>query len=127
MEEQLKDRLLFVCVIIAVITLILAIGSGISAQKNKVKFQKEMALRLDKEEHLENSKFVVSALEQEIRKLQNLVNAEKEARQEIKEELEQEMLVNRALKEELIKMTRLKETLENSLKEALSHQSSRRR
>lgn len=126
MDEQLKERILFTCVIFAVVSLILAIGSGISAQRNKVKFQKEMALRLELEENLENSKFVFSALEEEIKKLQNQVDIEKEARQDIEEELKQEQLVSKALKEELIKTDRLKEILENNLKEALTGKSSKR-
>ncbi len=126
MDEQLKERILFTCVIFAVVSLILAIGSGISAQRNKVKFQKEMALRLELEENLENSKFVFSALEEEIKKLQNQVDIEKEARQDIEEELKQEQLVSNALKEELIKTDRLKEILENNLKEALTAKSSKR-
>ena len=126
MDEQLKERILFTCVIFAVVSLILAIGSGISAQRNKVKFQKEMALRLELEENLENSKFVFSALEEEIKKLQNQVDIEKEARQDIEEELKQEQLVSNALKEELIKTNKLKEILENNLKEALTAKSSKR-
>jgi peptidoglycan hydrolase CwlO-like protein len=122
MDERTRERYLLVCIIIGVFSLILAISSGISAQKNKVAFQKEMATRLDIEEQLENSKFVISALEEEIEKLQSQVNVEREARQKLKTELEEEKLVTKALKEEIIKTNRLKETLERNLKEALATQ-----
>ena len=122
MDEHTKDRYLLVCIIIGIFCLILAISSGMSAQKNKAAFQKEMASRLDKEEQLENSKFVVSALEQEIKKLQNQVNIERDARQKVKQELDEERFVTKALKEELVKTNKLKDTLENNLKEALSRQ-----
>jgi len=125
-EQQLKERILFICIIFTIISLILAISLGVTARRNKVKFQKEMALRIELEENLENSKFVFSALEEEIKKLQNQVNAQKEAYQRIEEELEEEQLVSKALKEELMKTNKLKEVLENNLKEALVGKSSKR-
>lgn len=120
MNEQLKNRILIFCVIAVVITLIASISSGLNAQKNETKFHKEMALRLEIEERLENSKYVISALEAEVKRLQGQVTAKKESCQDIEEALKQEKLVNQALKEELVKMSKLNESLENSLKEALT-------
>lgn len=121
MDEQLRDRLIMVCITIAAVSLILAISSGIAAQKNKAKFQKEMISRMDIEEKLENSRFVVSALEEELKKLQGQTNTDQEAQKKVADELEQERLVNKALKEELIKTNNLNNSLENSLKDALSN------
>ena len=120
MNQQSKDILFIICIILVMVSLILAIVSGVKLRKERTKLQVEMAVRFDKEEQLENSKFVISALEEEIRKLGIRLDAEKLDKQNIITELEEEKMVGSALKEELFKTTKLKESLENSLKEVLS-------
>ncbi len=106
MDEQLKDRVLIASIVLAAVCLVLAISSGISATKNKTGVQKEMALRIEAEEKLNNISSRVSGLESDIAKT--------------KTELNQETLSNQALKTELEKLARLKDQLEKDLKEALT-------
>ncbi|MFH1655357.1 MAG: hypothetical protein ABH954_01955 [Candidatus Omnitrophota bacterium] len=108
MDEQLKDRILIAMVILTVICLILAISSSITAQKNKKSLQREMVLRLDAEEKLTNLTPTVSELENTKTNLEGTTKV-----------LEEQKIINQELRFELEKMKRLKETLEEDLKEAL--------
>lgn len=111
-EEQVQNKVLLAAVILAVVCLILAITSGITASKNKLGLQKEMALRMEVEEKLTSTSSKSTSLEGELKNTQDQLTQTKTA-------LDQEKLSNEALKTELEKLTRLKEQLEKDLKEAL--------
>lgn len=112
MDDQLKDRVLIASIVLAAVCLVLAISSGIAANRNKTGVQKEMALRIETEEKLNNVSSRVTGIEAELKKTQDELS-------KAKTELSQEQLNNQAFKTELEKVTRLKEQLEKDLKEAL--------
>jgi septal ring factor EnvC (AmiA/AmiB activator) len=111
-EDQVQNKVLLAAIILAVVCLVLAISSGIAASKNKVSLQREMALRMETEEKLAGTTSKSSSLETELKSAQ-------EQLAEVKAALEQEKLTSQALKNELDKVTKLKEQLERDLKEAL--------
>ena len=112
MDEQLKDRVLIAMAIITVICLIVAISSSIAVQKNKRSLHREMVLRMDIEEKLINVTPKVDVLENELRNTKaNLEGATKTIK-DLK-------TINAELRNELEKVNKLKETLEENLKDAL--------
>lgn len=78
-----------------------------------------MELRLDVEEKLSNLGNAKEKLEDRVKALTQELEEEKVSHQVNKKSLLQEQLVNQSLKEELAKITKLKEALEDDLKEAL--------
>jgi len=108
MDEQLKDRILIALAILTVICLILAINSSIAVQRHKKTLQKEMVLRLDAEEKLTDLAPKIAELENTKSNLEGTTKS-----------LENLQVINKELRAELEKMTKLKETLEEDLKEAL--------
>ena len=112
MDDQLKDRVLIASIVLAAVCLVLAISSGIAANRNKTGMQKEMASRMEFEEKLTNVSSHTTSLEADLKKSQDELL-------KTKTELSQEQLGSQALKAELEKTTRLKEQLEKDLKESL--------
>ncbi len=112
MDEQIKDRLLIALIILSIICLILAINSGLAAQKNKAMAQKELALRLDTEEKFEDVKSRFNFLEKKVVEARTAYEKEKKAHSENKDELA-------TLKEDYEKLNILKLKIEEDLKEAL--------
>lgn len=111
-DEQLKDRIMIALAILTAMCLVLAIGSSISAQKNKRNFQKEMVLLMDAEEKLAGLAPQAESLEIQLKNTQaNLEGAMKE--------LEDAKIINQELRLELEKTTKLKQVIEKDLKEAL--------
>ncbi|MBM3252158.1 MAG: hypothetical protein FJZ11_05215 [Candidatus Omnitrophica bacterium] len=108
MDEQLKDRILIAMAILAVICLILAVSSSVAAQRSKKNLQKEMVSRLDAEEKFTNLSPKLAELESNKANLEGALKS-----------LEEQKIANQELTEELVKMRKLKETLEEDLKEAL--------
>jgi TolA-binding protein len=117
MEEATKNRIFFGLVLFAVLFFIISVGSCSSAYRMKQSRDKEMVSRLDLEERM--SKFnqekaaLVSELKTKDKELQDKV-ASLEA---TKKALVQEQLMSTAMKDELVKVTKLKEALEAKLKE----------
>ncbi|MFH0762640.1 MAG: hypothetical protein V1925_01990 [Candidatus Omnitrophota bacterium] len=119
MEENIKSRIILVVSILALIFFVGSLKSCGNAYRQKQSRDKEMAARLDLEER-------VSKISQESLVSQERLKAVEKELREVKLELEQakralnqEQLTNRYLKEELEKVTKLKETLEENLKEEL--------
>ena len=79
----------------------------------------EMATRLDLEEKMGKFMQEKQALEKKINDLTQALEEEKAGHRTTQKALLQEQLVNQSLKEEIVKVTKLKETLEEDLKEAL--------
>jgi hypothetical protein len=119
MEEMIKSRAVLILVILSVIFFLGMVGSCSSAHKLKVSHDKEMALRLDLEERASRSGQEKAVLESKINSITQALDEEKVAHQTTKKVLLQEQLVNQSLREELQKITKLKEALEEDLKEAL--------
>ena len=108
MDEQLKDRILIALVILTLICLVLAISSSMTVQRYKKDLQREMVLRLDAEEKLVDLAPKVSELENIKTNLEGMSKA-----------LDDQKIINQELRSEYEKMEKLKEALEEDLKEAL--------
>ncbi|MDD5465736.1 MAG: hypothetical protein PHP73_05300 [Candidatus Omnitrophica bacterium] len=118
MDEVLKNRILIILAALSVVFFFGTLSSCSSAMRQKAARDKEMAARLALEERM--SKFSqdkstleerAKAKEKEAQELKNTLEAAKKA-------LLQDQMVNQSLKEELEKVTKLKDALEENLKEA---------
>jgi ABC-type transporter Mla maintaining outer membrane lipid asymmetry ATPase subunit MlaF len=112
MEESIKNRIILILAIFALIFFISTLNSCGSAHRMKVARDKEIAARLELEKEM--GKF-----NQEKAVFEKQLAQENIAHEAIKKTLAQEQLINQSLREELQKMTKLKDTLEEDLKEAL--------
>lgn len=119
MEENIKDKVILVLVILTMIFFVGTVGSCSNVQRQRNAFNKEMFARLTVEEKMSKFMQEKAALEDKIKAKDKELEEEKAAQQATKKALVQEQLVNQALKEELQKVVKLKEALEEDLKEAL--------
>ena len=122
MEESIKNRIVLILSILTVILFIGLISSCNNTYRQKLARDKEMSSRLDMEEKMGKFSNEKSTIEEKLKVSQKELEEEKAAHQATSKALVQEQLVNISLKEELVKITRLKEALEEDLKEALTHQ-----
>lgn len=120
MEENIKNKVIILLVLLTGIFLVMSFGSCNNSRKQKLSRDKEMAMRLDLEEKLSKLSQGKNNLEQDFKNISKNLEEEKIAQDIIKKALSQEQLANQNLKEELEKVTKLKETLEAGLKEALA-------
>ncbi len=119
MEESIKNRVILIVSVIAVIFFLLSVSSCIGARSQKIALDKEKASSWDLEQRM--SKFAQEKKTLDV-KLDGLVKdleAEKAGHEITKKAFAQEQMINSSLKEELQKVTKLKEALEEDLKEAL--------
>jgi len=115
MEENIKNRVILILAILTIIFFMGAIRSCSTAKKLKmtlIELDKEKAVSWDSEQKMNELKKGKAALTKELED----TKTENEATQKV---LLQEQLVSQSLKEELQKVTKLKETLEDDLKDAL--------
>ena len=119
MEEALKNRIILILSILTVIFLIGTLSSCISAQRSKAAFNREMAARLDMEEKITKFTQEKTAIEAKIREVTQALEVQRAQLQATKKALLQEQLIGKSLREELQKIAKLKEILEEDLKEAL--------
>ena len=117
MDEALKNRVVIILAILTAIFFFSTLSSCNSASRQKAARDKEMAARLALEER--TSKYVQekSALEEKAKAKENEVAELKAALEAAKKASIQDQLVSQSLKEELQKVTKLKETLEEQLKQ----------
>ncbi|TAN61015.1 hypothetical protein EPN16_04075 [bacterium] len=119
MEDIAKNRVIAILGILVVIFLLLFLGAkgNLSRQRNFANERAARAFELeDKIVQLEKEK---SAISEELKNIQAQLAEEKGAHDAAKKTLSQEQVAESALKVELERVTRLKETLEKDLKEAL--------
>ena len=119
MEENFKGRLMLILGILNVIFLLLWVTSCNDVRKFKSARDKEMDSRLESEQKLGEFMKQKSSLEDKINKIQQELTEEKAALEATKKSLVQEQLISNSLKTELEKISKLKEALEEDLKEAL--------
>lgn len=124
MEEAIKNRIIAILALLAVIMCIGWVSSCVDSGQYKKGRQEEISKRLDAEEKMSKLAQEKPALEEKIKAREKELTEEKLAHQATLKLLEQEQLVNISLKDELLKVTRLKETLEENLKEALAQNKS---
>ena len=97
----------------------LTVSSCINSNRLKSELNKEKNMRFDLEKVREEFKKEKATIDEKINNLNQALDEEKAAHQATKKALLQEQLVGQSLKEELQKVTKLKEALEEDLKEAL--------
>jgi small-conductance mechanosensitive channel len=119
MNEALKNRIVIILAILSVIFFFGTLSSCSSAIRQKAARDKEMVARLALEEKTSKYAQEKSALEEKARAKENQVQELKASLETAKKALVQDQLVNMSLKEELQKVTKLKETLEEELRQAL--------
>ncbi|MBM3255404.1 MAG: hypothetical protein FJZ08_03810 [Candidatus Omnitrophica bacterium] len=119
MEESLKNRVILILGILTVIFFIGTLSSCNSSLRNKSARDKEMAARLELEERMSKSSQDKASVEKQLAAATQQLEEEKAGRQASEKALLQEQLVNQSLREELQKVTKFKEALEEDLKEAL--------
>lgn len=115
MEESLKNRFILILAILAAIFFMGTIRSCSMMKKLKttlIQLDKEKAISWDTEQK-------INELNKEKTALGKQSEETKAAHEVTKKALLQEQLVNQSLKEELDKVTKLKDKLEEDLKEAL--------
>lgn len=119
MEEIMKNRLILILSVLSALLLISTVSSCGSAYQLKDARNKEMARRLDLEEVMGKASAQKAELAKELKSVQEELAKEQGARQLAEEALAQEQEESVNLREELKKVNKLKEALENNLKEAL--------
>ncbi len=125
MDEAIKNRIILILSILSVILFISTLGSCNNAFRQKAARDKEMVTRLDLEEKMTKFSQEKIAADDKIKAIQKQSEEEKAANEVAKKALMQEQLVNQSLKDELSKVTKLKDTLEEGLKEALTGKSTK--
>jgi len=120
MIEAVKNRIILILSILTVVFFITTINSCTETQRQKQDKNREIFQRMELEEKS-------NKLSQEKSDLQNKLNNLQQETEELKAKLDttqkallQEELINKSLKEELDKITKLKDRLEEDLKEALT-------
>lgn len=118
-DAALKNRILVILAILSVVFFFGTLSSCSSALRQKAARDNEMIARLALEE--KTSKYVQerSILEEKAKAKESQVQELTVALETAKKALVQDQLVSQSLKEELQKVTKLKETLEEELKQAL--------
>jgi uncharacterized protein YlxW (UPF0749 family) len=124
MEEGIKDRIILILVILSIIFFISTIGSCTDTHRQKKLKEQEMAMRLDLEEKMAKFTQERKNLEDNLNNSQKALEEEKAKSEATSKALLQEQLISKSLKEELDKVNKLKETLEEDLKEALAGKAS---
>ena len=119
MEENFKGRLVLILGISNLIFLLFWLGSCNVERKVKTARDKEMNIRLESEQKLDEFTKQKTGLEDKISKVEQELAQEKAELQANKKTLAQEQMISNSLKSELEKISRLKEALEEDLKEAL--------
>lgn len=118
-EEKVKDRIILIVGLLCCIFFIWAIGASSGISKHKRDLESERRRRLELEEQNVNFSKEKSALEENVRQLTGQLEEEKATQQITNKALVQERKISMDLREELEKVIRLKEALEEDLKEAL--------
>jgi len=119
MDEALKNRIVIILAVLSVVFFFGTFSSCSSAIRQKTARDKEMAARLALEEKTSKYAQEKSALEEKAKANDNQIQELKVALETAKKALVQDQLVNLSLKEELEKVTKLKETLEEELRQVL--------
>lgn len=119
MEETIKNRVILILIILSIMFLVSSIGSCFNVRQYKSSREEEMSKRLEAEEKLSKIMQEKVVLSNKLADAQKTLEEEKASHQATKKALVQEQIVGQSLKEEMVKVTKLKEALEEDLKEAL--------
>jgi small-conductance mechanosensitive channel len=116
MEENIKNRIILILGVSTLIFLLISLRSCSDAQQYRKARDKERDMKFEVEEKFTREKLT---MEEKLNAKEKELQEEKAGHGASKKALVQEQLVNQSLKEELLKVTKLKEALEEDLKEAL--------
>ncbi len=116
----MKNRIILILAILNVIFFVSTLKSCSNTFLQKASRDREMGLRLDLEEKVNKISQEKTILQESLRTRESELEEEKIGGQAIKKALVQEQLVNQSLKDEIQKISKLRETLEEDLKEALN-------
>jgi len=115
---NLKNRLALIVGIFCVIMLIVAVNSCQQTDRFRKAKEKESSLRFDVEEKLSDAMNARTSAEEKARRLEQSVEQLTAEIEAAKKALVQEKMVNDSLKEEIFKINKLKDALEEDLKNA---------
>ncbi|HRZ15440.1 MAG TPA: hypothetical protein P5110_08025 [Candidatus Omnitrophota bacterium] len=118
-SDMLKNRLVIILGLCNVIFLLVAFSSCNNALKYRAVRDKEAALRLEAEEKINVTERDKTTAEDKATKISQDLEKERSGRQAAEGALMQEKMINDSLRKELEKLTKLKDALEEDLKQAL--------
>ena len=120
MDQKLKDKVIISLSVLSVVLFISTVSSCNNSLRQKKARDKEMYSRIDFEEKASKVSQEQSKLVLELKSIRKELESEKASLEVAKKALVQEQMINQSLKEELQKVTKAKEALEDNLKEALT-------
>ena len=115
-----KNRVLIILSAVTLALFIFNIASCANVYKQDSLRKKEMLQRMETEEKMSRSVQDNAISSEKLKAIQKELDDEVEAHQVTKKALIQEQLVDKSLKEDLQKVTKLNEALEEQLKKALA-------
>ncbi|MDD5060289.1 MAG: hypothetical protein PHY35_04120 [Candidatus Omnitrophica bacterium] len=118
LNEALKNRIVIILAVLLAIFFFSSLSSCNSAMRIKASRDKEMANRIVLEEKMSKFSQDRSSLEEKAKAKEKEAEELKQALDTANKSLVQEQLINQSLKEELEKITKLRDTLETDLKQA---------
>lgn len=118
-NESFKNRIVIILAILSVVFFFGMLSSCNSAMRQTAERDKEKTARFALEERTSKYAQDKSALEEKAKAKENEAQELKVALEEAKKALVQDQLVGQSLKEELQKVTKVKEALEEELRQAL--------
>lgn len=116
-DELLKNRIVIILAVLSAVFFFGTLSSCNSSMRQKAARDKEMAARLALEERMSKFSQEKSVLEEKAKAKEKEAQDLGETLEATKKALAQSELVNTSLKEELQKVTKLKESLEENSKE----------
>jgi len=117
--DALKNRIVIVLGVLNVIFLLIAVNSCSQSKKCIDVKRKEEIMRYDAERELNRVSSDKAAFEEKMLKAEAALAQASGAAESAQNALTQEQLVNKSLKAEIAKLSRLKDALEQDLKNAL--------
>lgn len=117
MDEKTKNNLVGILAVLTVLLFIGTVGSFNASLKERKLKEKEMATRMDAEEKLNKFSREESGQVEKIKSLQQALDAAGSELEAVKKTLAQEQMVNSSLKDDLQKITKRNEALEEKIKE----------
>lgn len=122
MDEALRNRIIVILSVALAVFFFATISSCNSSLRQKAARDKEMAARLVLEEKMNKFSQATSGLEEKAKAREIEVQELKTKLATMEKDLIQNQLINQSLKEELEKVTKLKDNLESQLREAIAGQ-----
>lgn len=119
MEDNIKGKAFPLLLVLTIICLVATASSWLNLQKFKSLKTQEVEKRLDAEEKVSVLQREMILIQEKIKGKETEIEKEKAEHQKSKELLQQEQLANQGLKEDLVRITKVKEALEEELKDTL--------